>query len=124
MEPKSYIILLTVGLVAGMLGGMLGIGGAIIIIPALVMLLGYSQHLAQGTSLLMLALPVSSLAAWQYYQNGFVDVKAALILAVAFLIGGFFGGKLAGLIPEEILRKGFAILLLVLSLKMLLADKP
>jgi len=84
-----------IGAVAGLLGGMLGLGGAIIIIPALVMLLGYSQQMAQGTALIMMVLPVGALAAFQYYQNGYVDVKAALILAAFFFIGGYFGAKFA-----------------------------
>lgn len=85
MELQNEALIALIGAVAGLLGGMLGLGGAIIIIPAMVMLLGYSQQMAQGTALIMMVLPVGALAAFQYYQKGFVDVKAALILAIFFL---------------------------------------
>lgn len=85
MELQNVALIALIGAVAGLLGGMLGLGGAIIIIPALVMLLGYSQQMAQGTALIMMVLPVGALAAFQYYQKGFVDLKAALIMAVFFL---------------------------------------
>jgi uncharacterized membrane protein YfcA len=118
MDWQNAIIIALIGAVAGLLGGLFGLGGAIIIIPALVMLLGYSQQMAQGTALIMMVLPVGALAAFQYYQKGFVDVKAALILAVFFLIGGYFGGKLAMHIPQEIMRKSFAVLIVAIALKM------
>ena len=86
MELQNITLIALIGSIAGLLGGVLGLGGAIIIIPALVMLLGYSQQMAQGTALMMMVLPVGALAAFQYYQKGFVDVKAALIMAVFFLL--------------------------------------
>jgi uncharacterized membrane protein YfcA len=107
-----------IGLAAGILSGLLGLGGAIIIIPALVMFLGYSQQLAQGTTLIMMVLPVGALAAWQYYQQGFVEVKTALILAVMFFIGGYFGATFATHIPQDTLKKGFAIGLVLIAVKM------
>ena len=115
---QNVAIIALIGAVAGLLGGVLGLGGAIIIIPALVMLLGYSQQMAQGTALIMMVLPVGALAAFQYYQKGFVDVKAALILAAFFFIGGYFGAKFATSIPQDILRKAFAILLVGIAIKM------
>jgi hypothetical protein len=118
MELQNAIIIALIGAVAGLLGGMLGLGGAIIIIPALVMLLGYSQQMAQGTALIMMVLPVGALAAFQYYQNGYVDVKAALILAAFFFIGGYFGAKFAMQIPQEIIRKTFAVMLVGIAIKM------
>ena len=118
MEAQSVIIIAIIGLLAGLLGGMLGLGGAIIIIPALVMFLGFSQQMAQGTALLMLVLPVGSLAALQYYQKGFVDIKVALVLALFFLIGGFFGAKLATQIPQDTLKKSFAVFLVLIAFKM------
>jgi hypothetical protein len=123
MALQQAIIVALIGITAGLLGGILGLGGAIIIIPALVMLLGYSQQMAQGTTLLMLVMPVGALAAWQYYKVGNVDVKTALILGVAFFISGFIGAKFANLIPQEILKKLFAILLIAIALKMLFFDK-
>jgi uncharacterized protein len=118
MEVQNMVIIALIGIAAGILGGMLGLGGAIIIIPALIMFLGYSQQLAQGTALIMMVLPVGALAAFQYYQKGFVDVKAALILASFFFIGGYFGAKLATQIPQDILKKVFAVMLIGIALKM------
>jgi uncharacterized membrane protein YfcA len=118
MELQSVAIIALIGVAAGLLGGMLGLGGAIIIIPALVMLLGYSQQMAQGTALIMMVLPVGALAAFQYYQKGFVDLKVALIMAAFFFAGGFFGAKFATQIPQDILKKAFAVMLVSIALKM------
>lgn len=111
------------GVLAGLLSGLLGIGGAVVIIPALVMFLGYNQQQAQGTTLFMLVWPVGALAAWQYYKSGFVNVKVAVILAVAFFFAGFIGARFATHIPASVLKKSFAVLLIVLALKMLFVDK-
>ncbi len=118
MELFNTVIIAIIGLAAGLLGGMFGLGGAIIIIPALVMLSGYSQQMAQGTTLMMMVLPVGGLAAFQYYQKGFVDVKAAIIMAVFFFAGGYFGAKYATSIPQDILKKTFAVLLVGIAVKM------
>lgn len=118
MEIQNTLILGTIGLAAGLLGGILGLGGAIIIIPALMLFLGYSQQMAQGTALIMMVLPVGALAAFQYYQKGFVDIKAALILAGFFFVGGYFGAKFATQLPQEILKKVFAVMLVGIALKM------
>lgn len=123
MALQHGLILAIIGALAGLLGGMLGIGGAVIIIPALVFFLGFSQQSAQGTTMLMLSLPVGALAAFQYYRSGFVDVRASLILAAFFFAGGFFGAKMAVQIPQEILKKAFGVLLLLLALKILVVDK-
>lgn len=117
MTPAQIIITGFIGLAAGMLSGLLGLGGAIIIIPALVMFLGFSQQMAQGTTLIMMVLPVGALAAWQYYQQGFVEIKTALILAVMFFVGGFFGAKFAMHIPQETMKKGFAVVLMLIASK-------
>lgn len=119
----NNIIIILIGVIAGLLSGLLGIGGAIVVIPALVLALDYSQQLAQGTTLLMLSVPVASLAAWQYYKAGNADIKTAAILAASFLIAGFFGAKLANLIPQDVLKKAFAVLLIVIAIKMLFFDK-
>ncbi|CAN5369493.1 sulfite exporter TauE/SafE family protein [soil metagenome] len=123
MNLQNAAILAGIGMLGGVLGGMLGLGGAIIIIPALVMLLGYSQQLAQGTTLIMMVLPVGALAAYQYYQKGFVDVKASLVLAGFFFIGGYFGAKFATQIPQEFLKKSFALMLVVIAVKIWFFDK-
>jgi hypothetical protein len=117
MSPTQIVIIGVIGLVGGVLSGLLGLGGAIIIIPALVMLLGYTQQMAQGTTLVMMVLPVGALAAWQYYQQGFVDVKTALILAATFFIGGYFGAKFAVHIPQVVMKKGFAAVLVLIAVK-------
>jgi uncharacterized membrane protein YfcA len=123
MELHHFIIIAIIGLAAGLLGGLLGLGGAIIMIPALVMFLGYSQQMAQGTALMMMVLPVGALAAYQYYQNGYVEMKAALIMSVFFFVGGYFGAKFATHIPQDLLKKLFAIMLIVIAAKMLFFDK-
>ncbi|WP_417428360.1 sulfite exporter TauE/SafE family protein [Halpernia sp.] len=123
METHQIFFVIIIGIVAGVLSGLLGIGGAVLIIPALVLLLGFSQQTAQGTTLLMMVPPIGALAAWQYYKEGTVDFKVAGILAVGFLVGGYFGGKFANQIPQATLKKIFAILLLAISLKMLFLDK-
>jgi uncharacterized membrane protein YfcA len=118
MELQNALLIALVGAVAGLFGGMLGLGGAIIIIPSMVMLLGYSQQMAQRTALMMMVRPVGALAAFQYYQKGFVDVKAALIVAVFFFVGGYFGAKFAMKIPQDLLKKTFAIMLVGIAIKM------
>lgn len=117
MQLNNAAIIALLGTAAGLLGGLLGLGGAIIIIPGLVFMLGYSQQMAQGTALIMMVLPVGGLAAYQYYQEGFVDIKAALIMGVFFFIGGYFGAKFANQIPQEILKKAFSIMLLMIAVK-------
>ncbi len=124
MEWQHVVAVALIGLAAGLLSGLLGLGGAIIIIPALVMLLGYSQQSAQGTALMMMVLPVGALAAFQYYQNGFVDMKVALVMAVFFFIGGYFGAKFATHIPQDLLKKIFALMLVAIAVKMWFFDKP
>lgn len=118
MNLQDSILIALIGAIAGLLGGMFGLGGAIIIIPALVMILGYSQQMAQGTALIMMVLPVGALAAFQYYQKGLVDIKASLLLAVFFFVGGYFGAKLATELPQNILQKAFALILAGIAIKM------
>ena len=120
MEQGAIVAI--IGAIAGFLGGLLGLGGAVIIIPALVMSLGFSQQMAQGTALIMMVLPVGGLAAYQYYQEGFINIQAAIVLAIFFFVGGYFGAKLATQIPEEVLKKIFASMLLVLAIKMWFFD--
>lgn len=118
MEWQNIVVISLIGIAAGLLSGLLGLGGAIIIIPALIMLLGFSQQMAQGTALMMMVLPVGALAAYQYYQKGFVDIKAALIMAVFFFLGGYLGARFATNIPQDILRKSFAVMLVLIAVKM------
>jgi hypothetical protein len=115
-----WIAYLILGLVAGIAGGFFGIGGAIIIIPALVFLFGLTQHQAQGTTLAILVPPIGLLAAWQYYIKGNVKLNMALFICLGFFIGGYFGAILADKVSEPILKKVFGIFLLGISLRMIL----
>ncbi|MDD5135463.1 MAG: sulfite exporter TauE/SafE family protein [Phycisphaerae bacterium] len=115
----NIVLYLLVGLIAGLFSGLIGIGGATIMIPALVLLFGLSQHMAQGTTLAMMVPPIGILAAWTYYKAGFVDFKIAAFLCLGFFIGGLLGAKFAIGIPGHILKKLFGIFLLIISLRMI-----
>ena len=121
MPTSMILILIGIGILTGIMAGMLGIGGAIIMIPALVFLLGISQHTAQGTSLAVMLPPIGIIAAYNYYKAGQVNIKFAVILAVFFLFGSYFGSKLALNIPQAVLKKIFGVLLLLVAAKMLLS---
>ena len=123
MTFTTILILIIIGVVAGMLSGLIGIGGGIVIVPALVFFLGFSQLKAQGTSLGILLLPVGLLAVTQYYKQGHIDVKVVLIVSASFLIGGFFGSKLALSVSETTVKKFFAMMLIFIAFKMLFIDK-
>ena len=114
------LICLTIGLGAGALSGILGIGGAVAIIPCLIYFLHFNQHLAQGTTLALMIPPIGLLAAWVYYKTGYVDLKVAGFICLGFFLGGFLGAKLAIPIPDHILKRIFGISLLLISLKMIL----
>ena len=116
----TILILLTIGLFAGILSGMVGVGGGIIIVPALVYFLSLSQHEAQGTSLAVLLLPVGIMAVYNYYKEGYVDVKMTLIIASTFIIGGFIGSKIAISLDQNMVKKIFGGFLLLVALKMIL----
>jgi uncharacterized membrane protein YfcA len=118
MTTTVIVILIIIGLIAGTFSGLIGIGGAIIIIPSLIYLLGMDQYTAQGTSLGIMLPPIGLLAAWSYYKEGALNLQYALIIAGAFLIGGYIGSKFALNIPETVLRKVFAIVLAVIAVKM------
>jgi len=115
------ILLLAIGVVTGVMAGMLGIGGAIIMVPALVFIMGFSQQMAQGTSLAVMLPPIGIIAAYNYWKAGQVNIKFALILAVTFIIGSYFGSKLALTLPQPVLKKIFGILLLLVAARMLLS---
>ncbi len=115
----TIIILLCIGLLAGILSGLVGIGGGVVIVPALVYFMSMSQHQGQGTSLAVLLLPVGILAVYNYYQAGHVDVKSSLIIAITFVIGGYIGSKIAISMDQNMLKKVFGIFMLLLSIKMI-----
>jgi len=119
MSTSILLLLLVIGIITGLMAGMLGIGGAIIMIPALVLLLGLSQQAAQGTSLAVMLPPIGIFAAFNYYKAGYVNIKFALILAAAFIVGSYFGSKIALNLPQIVLKKIFGILLLLVAAKML-----
>jgi hypothetical protein len=119
MTMQLLLILFIIGLMAGTLSGLIGVGGGIIIVPALVYFLSFSQHQAQGTSLGLLLLPVGILAVLNYYQKGHVDVKVVGIMAVGFLLGGFLGSKISLAISQEAIKKIFAVVLFYTAFKML-----
>jgi uncharacterized membrane protein YfcA len=119
MSVSMLVILIIIGVITGLMAGMLGIGGAIIMIPALVFFMGFSQQMAQGTSLAVMLPPVGIFATYNYWKAGQVDIKFALILAAAFIIGSFFGSKIALTLPQAALKKIFGVLLLLVAAKML-----
>nr|MBU1328872.1 sulfite exporter TauE/SafE family protein [Candidatus Omnitrophota bacterium] len=114
------ILSILIGLVAGVSSGFFGIGGAIILIPSILYVFKFSQHLAQGTALAALLLPVGILAVIKYYKSGDVNIKVALFIAFGFIIGGFVGATFVQAVPSPILKKVFAVMLLCISLYMFL----
>ena len=119
MNPTVIIALIVIGLVAGILSGVMGVGGGVVMIPLMILLLGFNQHQAQGTSLAVLAVPVTFLAAYNYYNEGYVNWKYAAVIAVFFIIGGMLGSKFAVKLDQKVLKRIFGGILLVISIKML-----
>ena len=117
MEIGLYLIL---GLVTGTVSELIGIGGGVLLTPALVYLFGFTQHTAQGTTLALLVPPVSLLAAWTYYQEGDVNIKVAALIFLGFFIGGLIGAKFAINLPELWLKRSFGLSMLALGIKMML----
>ena len=114
----QMILLIIIGLTAGVLSGLFGIGGGIIIIPALIFLCGFTQLKAQGTSLAILLPPVGLLAFLEYYKKGNVDIKAGITICIFVFVGALLGGKIAQQLPPAALKKGFAVFMFLVSLKM------
>lgn len=112
---------LALGFAIGAISGLIGIGGGAFLIPALVLLYGMSQKTAQGTSLATLLLPIGIFAFWTYYKAGEVDLKLAFLLALGFAVGGWFGGLWAQHFSDVVLRRGFAVLLLILAIRLAFA---
>lgn len=119
-QMNTLIILLSIGIAAGILSGLVGIGGGIIIVPVLVYFLGFNQHQAQGTTLFLFMLPVGALGVFNYYKSGNVDIKTALIIGCTFIIGSYLGSKLSLAFDQATVKKLFGALLLIISIKMLL----
>jgi len=119
MNAETIILLIIIGFAAGTLSGLVGVGGGIIVVPALIFFLGFSQQQAQGTSLGLLLLPVGILAVMNYYNKGYIDVKMVGVMSLAFVLGGWFGSKLAVQLSQETVRKIFAVVLFYTAFKML-----
>ena len=117
MSPIYVAGGLALGVAIGIVSGIVGIGGGALLIPALVYLYGMTQLKAQGTSIATLLLPIGIFAFWPYYKDGQVDIKLAALVALGFAVGGWFGGEWAQHLPAAMLRRGFALLLLGLSIK-------
>lgn len=116
----TILILLTVGLAAGFLSGLAGIGGGLIMIPVLVYFLNYSQPQAQGTVLFMFLLPISILGVMNYYKAGYVEYKTAFIMSVTFVVGGYYGSKLAISLDQKMIKQVFGAIMVLLGIKMIL----
>jgi len=122
MNATVYIAsFLLLGLVAGILSGLFGVGGGILLVPALVLIFGLTQHNAQGTTLALMVPPIGLLAAWTYYKQGYVDVKIAALICVGFFFGGLLGAKFATAINATLLKKLFGVALLITAVKMILS---
>jgi uncharacterized membrane protein YfcA len=117
----NIIIIVLIGLAGGISSGLLGIGGAVVMIPALVFIAGFNQITAQGTTLLAMIPPIGLLAALEYYKAGHAEIKTAAVIAAGFIIGAWLGSKLALNINPQILKKVFGFLLLYISFKMIIS---
>lgn len=120
MTLQIIVSLILIGILAGVLSGLVGVGGGIIMVPLLVMFFGFNQHQAQGTSLAVLAVPVTAVAVFNYYKEGQINIKYAAVIAVFFVVGSIFGSKLALTLDQKMLKKIFAVVLLVIAGKMLM----
>ena len=123
MNMTTIFILIMIGLMAGVFGGMFGVGGAIVMVPALVYFLGVDQHTAQGTSVAIMLPPIGLFAAYNYYKAGQVNLWYAVIIAASFMIGGYFGSKIALNLPEQLMKRIFALLLILVALKMIFSKQ-
>ena len=116
---ETVILVLIIGTVAGIVSGFVGIGGGLIIVPALVFFFGMSQHAAQGTSLAMMLPPIGILAVYNYYKSGYVDLRIAAILVITFIIGSYFGSRFAVTIPADSLKRVFGAFIILVGIKMI-----
>jgi uncharacterized membrane protein YfcA len=119
MDTGTVITLILIGLMAGTLSGLIGIGGGVVIVPCLIFFLGFSQFEAQGTSLGLLLLPVGILAVLNFYKAGYIDLRVVAIMCLAFVAGGYLGSKLALSLPQQTVKKIFAIILFYTAFRMI-----
>ena len=120
MDIQVVLSLVLIGILAGILSGLVGVGGGVIMVPLLVLLLGFNQHQAQGTSLAVLVVPVTAVAVYTYHKEGFIDWRYVGLIAMFFVIGGYFGSKIAVGLDQKMLKKVFGFILLIIAGKMLL----
>ena len=120
MDLQTVGVLIIIGLLAGILSGFVGVGGGIIMVPAMIWLLGYDQHQAQGTSLAVLMFPVVLLAVRNYWKQGMIDWKIVILIAVAFVAGGYFGSKGALALPADTVKRVFGVIMLFVAIKLIL----
>lgn len=116
---QELLMLIVAGLLAGIISGTLGVGGGILIVPALVFILGFSQHEAQGTSLAFMLPPIGILAAMNYSKLGYVNWKYAIILSVVFVAGAYLGSLISVNLPDKVLKKVFGFFMLVVAVRMI-----
>lgn len=115
----SSLLFIVIGAVVGVLAGLVGLGGGFVVVPMLRYFFGYSQPMAQGTSIGMLLPPIGILAAYQYWKAGNINIPVALLLALGFIVGGYFGGGWANKLPALTLQRVFGAFFLLVSIKML-----
>lgn len=119
MSISTFIILIVIGLLAGILSGLVGVGGGIIMIPLLIILLGLTQHQAQGTALFAMLPPIGILAAINYYKEGYVKWEYAVVIALTFVVGGYLGSKLSLSLPPQTVRRVFGVVMLIGGIKLI-----
>ncbi len=119
MSITQLIILIIAGLLAGFVGGSMGVGGGIILVPTMVFFFGMTQHEAQGTSLATLLAPIGILAVMNYYKGGYVNIRYAIVLSIMFILGSYLGSLMSIHLPDRILKQMFGILMLAVGVKMI-----
>ena len=119
VSVSTFIILIIIGLLAGILSGLVGVGGGILMIPLLIIFLGLTQHQAQGTALFAMLPPIGILAAINYYKEGFVKWEYAIVIAFTFVIGGYLGSKLSLSLPPQMVRRIFGVIMLLGAIKLI-----
>ena len=118
MSFSALMLLIVIGLLSGSLSGLVGVGGGIIMIPLLISFFGFTQLNAQGTAIFAMLPPIGILAAINYYQEGYVRWEYSLVIAIAFVVGGYFGSKISISISQHLVRQIFAIILFIVALKL------
>ena len=122
MDITTCIILIVIGFLAGILSGLVGVGGGILMIPLLIMFFGLTQHQAQGIALFAMLPPIGILAAMNYYKEGFVKWEYAAVIALTFVVGGYFGSKLSISLPDQTVRRVFGVVMLIGAIKLIFSE--